>query len=438
MPDRSRSAFLSAVVVCLLVWLSPTGELQGQPPGPRPAPNVTAVAIARCPIKASSRLLGTVAPARTVTIGSSIAGRLKKLHVRRGQAVKAEDTLAEFQTDVVLIELAAAKANLRLFDQELAEMNAGAREEDIAEANAKMQAAKASATRAASQLSRIKRMMRSNAASPDELDVAAADEQSSRQLYNAARIVHDRLIAGTRPEKIAQSKARVDLQAEQVKLLEDQLKKHTLKAPFDGYVISEATEAGSWVASGGPIIDLIELKTVLVEVAASARQVVHLTPGQAIRCECPERPDLLLVGKVDRIVPSADTRARTFPVLVRFDNQIKKDVPVLMAGMLVHVDLPTGPSTDATLVPTDAIVLDKQGKSVFVVTDFQLGKPAKVRRVDVELGAAKNGWIAINAKSLRGDELVVTRGNERLSDGATVQVVVDKTAKLQIPPADES
>ena len=379
--------------------------------------------------KSAYQLLGTVTPSRTTTIGYSLPGRLKTLHAKRGDRLAVGDTVADLQTDVIQIEIAAAKAELRLVEHQLAELQAGSRDEDIAEAEARMEAAGAIARRSASQLSRMSKLVQSKAASVEELDVATAEADSSRQLLQAATIAHARLVSGPRVEQVAQAQARVDLQREQVRLLEDRLNKHTLIAPFDGYVTAEYTEAGAWITAGDPVVDLIELDTVRVEVAVPAAQVVFLRPGPTIHVEFDARPGELLLGQLERIVPAADTRSRTFPVLVRIKNRIDDGIPMLMSGMVVTMDLPIGPEAEQTFVPTDAIVLDGVRQSVFVVDVGRASsaggqsQAAVVRKVPVKLGVAQGDWIAVTG-DVDGDAIVVTRGNERLAAGQSVEVTV--------------
>ena len=393
-------------------------------------PSVTAGQVKLQQVNSSYQLLGTVNPYRAVTIGCAVAGRMRELRAKRGDPVAAGDTIAELHTDVNEIELASARAELRLAEEQLAELTAGSREEDVAEAEARMAAAWAIAKRAQSQLQRIQRLIDSQAASQDEADVATADAESSDQFHTAAVIAHRRLVAGPRAEQVAQAQARVDLQYEQVRLLEDRLRKHTIIAPFDGYVTFAHTEAGAWVADGGPVVDLIELENVRVEVAVPAPQVVSLRPGQSIRVECRERPTELLVGELERIVPAADTRARTYPVLIRIENRIDEGNPVLMSGMLVQVDLPTGPVSEGLFVPTDSIVLNKFRKSVFVVDLEGEDGAGIVREIPVTLGVADEGRIEVSGDLLPG-QWVITRGNERLRSGQRVEVTLSDDGDLE-------
>lgn len=388
----------------------------------------------------SYEMLGTVIPRRKATIGFAVAGRVKSLSAERGRRVGDGEIVCELQTQVIRIEIAAAKAQLRLAEEQLSELEAGSRSEDIAEAQARMDAAAALARQAKSQLTRILRLAKSKAASVDEVDVATAEADSTDRLFEAAKIVHQRLLAGPRIEQVAQARARVDLQREQVKLLEDRLGKHSLRAPFAGYVVEKFSEAGSWVSAGDPVIELIELDTIDVEVPVPASELGNLKIGQAIRLQSNratkglnsptamspgnETERDLLIGHIDRIVPSADSRSRTYPVLIRLQNPTETGLPSLLNGMLVRAEMPIGPPSQSLFVPTDSVVLEGDSQSVFVIetneTKSTTSNSGRVRKVNVRLGVANGDWVAVEGELSEGD-LVVTRGNERLIAGQTVE-----------------
>ncbi len=222
------------------------------------------------------------------------------------------------------------------------------------------------------------------------------------------------------------AKAQVELQEQRVELIKDRIDKHTILAPFDGFVAAEFTEVGAWITSGDPIARIVQLDEVEIRVSATAEDAVQLRRGDTIRVEFPELPDQLFIGNVDRVVPVAESRARTYPIYIRMTNQICDGVPRLMAGMLARVELPTGQRQMLPLVTKDALVLDQHGCSVFVV-DLDSpaeGKPSgartgTVRQVPVNLGVAVGGLIQIRSTvppgdTVRADDLVVVEGNERL------------------------
>ena len=221
-------------------------------------------------------------------------------------------------------------------------------------------------------------------------------------------------------------------------------------APFDGFVAAEFTEVGAWISQGDPVAQIVQLDEVEIQVPTTAQNAVRLRRGDTIRIEFPELPGQLFIGKFERIVPMADTRSRTFPIYIRMKNQVDDGVPLLLAGMLARVDLPTGQRKLMPLVSKDALVLNEDKCSVFVVdvgTNSKATKPIQpdagqvvaLREVPVELGVASGELIQIRGEVGAGD-WVVTLGNERLDDKdeVAIQRVIEneETSKPSVPDAD--
>lgn len=378
-------------------------------------------------------MLGTVNPSRSTTIGFSLPGRVRSLRAKRGMRVSAGHAIAELRTEVIQIEIAAAKAQLRLVEQQLKELETGSRPEEIAEAMARRDAAAALSQKATNQLERLKTLTESGAASVDELDVARAEANSLEQLYQAASLAYDRIKAGPRVEQVGQAKASVDLQIEQVRLLEDRLTKHQLVAPFDGYIVDEFIEAGAWVTAGDAAVSLIDLDTVEIEVAVPADNIANLQTNQSVSVQCRGSSPQIIQGTIDRIVPAADPRSRTFPVLIKAKNKVTLDSPDLMSGMTVNVELPLGTKAKGIFVPFDALVLDNQALSVFLLTpktsdlDPSESISGTAHRIPVSAGVSIGQWVMIRASdnsTIKIGDLVITRGNQALLDGSQVEAIV--------------
>src|SRR5690606_15071389 len=85
---------------------------------------------------------------------------------------------------------------------------------------------------------------RGSVATQDELDEVTSTQDAAVQRYEESKASYELVMKGPRIEKIKQSEARVSEQEAVVQKLEDQLGKHTIKSPFDGYVVTEHTEVG--------------------------------------------------------------------------------------------------------------------------------------------------------------------------------------------------
>ncbi|MFG0333774.1 MAG: efflux RND transporter periplasmic adaptor subunit, partial [Maioricimonas sp. JB049] len=209
---------------------------------------------------------------------------------------------------------------------------------------------------------------------------------------------------------------------------ESKIVKHTMIARFNGYVVSEHTEVGAWVNSGDPVAEIVALDRVDVLAHVLETHVPHIRPGIESRVEVPALPDRLFVGKVAIVIPEGDQRSRTFPVKVRLENEIIDEQPLLKAGMLARVTLPTGARKKSLLVPKDALVLGGARPMVYVVDLGGKGPTGKARPVPVELDVPSGAYMAVSGE-LKPGERVVVRGNERLRPDQEVTIASEIAAK---------
>ena len=123
-------------------------------------------------VKSGQRVVGTVQPARTSTIGSAVDGRVKEFLVNQGDPVKKGQVLAELRTKTLEIQKAVAEAELKLATEQFNELKNGSRPEEIDEAEAKALGAVASLKHTTAKLRRIESLIAQNAASKTDLDDA--------------------------------------------------------------------------------------------------------------------------------------------------------------------------------------------------------------------------------------------------------------------------
>jgi RND family efflux transporter MFP subunit len=162
------------------------------------------------------------------------------------------------------------------------------------------------------------------------------------------------------------------------------------------------------------VAEIVDLDEVEITAHLVEQYVPYTTVGMTVSVEVPAlagRPPF--TGVVSAVVPQADVQARTFPVLIRVKNELVEGQPLLKAGMLARVSLPTGRRETARLVPKDALVLGGPQTMVFAVETAGDGKQGKAKPVPVELGAAIGGLMQVRGPLSPG-QLVVVQGNERL------------------------
>lgn len=407
--------------VALLAGLSLTGE-SAVAQGPGAAPVVVAPVVEQ-PVSATQILVGTIMPLRTSVVGSAVAGRLHEFYVNEGDAVKAGQPLAQVLTGTIEIDLARARAEADLRRAELAEMENGTRPEEIAQFAARMQSAKATMDYLTSRFRRNESLyQRSQSVTEDELDRSRSAMIEAQQAFEDAKAAHALAVEGPREEKVEQARAQLRVQEEAVRFIEDRLKKYTIRAPFDGYIVSEGTEQGQWIKEAEVVAEVAELSQVEAKFFVPEEYISRVKLGLEIKLTLDAYPGEDFKGTISRIIPQADTRSRTFPVKVVIDNTITEGVPKLKSGMLARVHVGVGQQQKALIVPKDALVLGGPQPMVQVV-DFQgASKEGAARAVPVNTGLAHGTWIQVSG-DLKVGQQVVIKGNERLRPGQIVKVV---------------
>jgi HlyD family secretion protein len=403
--------------VCGLTFVLFFTASRAQPPGPVP---VVAGQVATMELAAGQPFVGTVLPARTSDVGSAVAGRVVDYPIVDGQHVAADESITQLLRGLLEIERRGGAAELERRRQELAELQAGSRPEEIAQARAIVAGFEARLAYAKSRLTRLARLAERGTSTVDELQDAQTELQAIEAQLAGSQAALALAEAGPRQEEIAQAAAAVAVQEAEVERIDDQLAKHTIRAPFAGWVVERFAEKGQWLSKGSLVARIAELDRVKIVAEVPEMSVRFLSPGAEVRLEFDAAPDQTWVGHVARVVPQADVLSRSFPVEVLLDNRVADGEPVLKGGMLARAWLPVGKTGSATVVPKDAVVLG--GFRPFVYLIEPAGADATtgtVRPVDVALGVAVEGHVEIRG-GLEPGQFVVTRGNERLRPGMAV------------------
>jgi HlyD family secretion protein len=437
--------------ICLFLHGSPlfTSQAAAQATITYPTATVEVEELDEREVAAARSFVGDVVPLRRSVIGSAVAGRVERLLVDDGDLVgmpgyQPDDDvpfddeeewgqpIAQLQVRMAGISLDMAKAEERLRRQELEELKQGSREEERIQAAALRDSAEAAFKYASARMDRAKRLYEQGSlATQEEWERAESEKVTAEQEFVRATAAYEMVMTGPRPEQIEQAKARLEMAIERVRLEQDTKSKFTIRAPFPGYVVAKLTEVGAWLAQGDPVAEVVEIDPIEVRVAVPQDFVSKLRPNMQVRVHLESRPDELLSGRIHRIIPQADSRSRTFPVLIRLDNPVRDDgTHTLMPGMLVQVIFPAGASKVALMASKDALIWTGTSAHVFAVTEQNSDGSVRARRVPVQVGVVDRSRFEIidPLGRLRPRQHLVVVGNERLHDGQELNVVQVRTA----------
>ena len=426
---RTHKSWLALACFSVMVGCSP--EIPGTTSGVILEPKPVAVRVAEVhqkEIASLFHLVGTVTAIRRSVVGCAVEGRVMKVSIDTGDAVAFDsesvigDPMVELSTEMISAEVAAAKAELVRLEHELAEFNAGTRPEELAQAKARWLAANTANEFAQSNLKRIQELFNSKAISEDQLDAAQSAALAAEQTAIAAKAGHDLAIAGPRKEQIDQSIAKVKRQTQELARLETMLRYHTIRAPFEGFVVKKTVEVGQWLTRGDPVAEIVELGFVDVVVHVPESLVSQLKVGSSVPVTINALPEdsRRFEGTIHGIVPSADQRSRTFPVRIRVKNPVRDGSYLLKDGMHARAAV-TGNPKRAVLVSKDALNLGGPKTVVMLAVPGPDGKPV-ASRVEVDTGVSDGDFIEVVGELAVGQQVIVM-GNERVKPGQTLDVV---------------
>ena len=192
----------------------------------------------------------------------------------------------------------------------------------------------------------------------------------------------------------------------QVEQLDIELKKKSIRAPFDGVVIKRHVDRGEWVSEGDTVAVIGKDDTIDIIAEVPERFIPYIKLGMPVSATANGRQ---LSGNVFAIVPKGDVTTRTFPIKIRTANKF-----ALVEGMSARVILPTAESVKSLIVPRDAVI-NKFGKNIIATaTD---GKTAMIPVNVVGYNGLNAG---VKSDQLDSGMLVVVEGNERLRDGQAI------------------
>ncbi len=380
--------------------------------GPPSKPKVTVSPVTAWEVQPTFLALGQVIPLRESRLGARTSGTVESVLVEEGDKVEQGQPLIRLETRVRQIRKQRALAELQLAEQQLQEFRNGSREEDVRAAKADWEEAKALRDDAVREVERLRELREESVVSDREFTAAeaAADRWTAQVELRRAR--YDQAVAGPRDEVIARAAAQVAVRQAELAEIEDELEKTQLFAPFAGVVTERLVEQGHFVSTGDAMISLVQWNPIDVEAAVPETAIDSVAADGMARVFFDALPDTVLQGALHRVIPRADSRARTFPVRIRLQNDDFRLLPGMSAR--VEIDLPAG--GDSLGIPRDALIRTPSGVVVFVVRE------GKALRVEVEPGRSEGARVEVRG-DLTESDVVVVRGNERLRPGQDVEIL---------------
>lgn len=265
-------------------------------------------------------------------VASRYGGRVDQILAREGEALATGQTIVELNA----AELHAQRDRIAA---RLAELEAGPRKEEIAAAKAEWEAQLANLELARADAKRAQELYANNTISVTERDQQVTRANSLEKNVSAAKSRYDLLLAGTRPEEIAQARA-------QLAEIETQLREMTIVAPTNTVLEVLNVKVGDVLAPNQPVATLLLTNHLWVRVYVPEPWLGHINPGDPAKVHVDSFPDKAFDGVVEQINRSAEFTPRNVQTVAERIQQVfgvkvrlNPESP-LRAGMSADVSFP--------------------------------------------------------------------------------------------------
>lgn len=205
---------------------------------------------------------------------------------------------------------------------------------------------------------------------------------------------------------------RLNTTISDIKLLEAQLQKTRVFAPFDGTIGLRYVSQGAYISPATVIATLYNSSPAKIEFAIPSRYSPMISTGKKIRFTVENDSARVFSGEVYAIEPRIDEATRTLKLRALADNSKGQLIP----GQFVKIDLVLASKQNALLIPTQAVIPGQTGQKVFIT------RAGKAQEVSIETGTRTNLKIEVLSGLTPGDT-VITTGILQLRNEMPVKVV---------------
>jgi RND family efflux transporter MFP subunit len=342
------------------------------------------------PVRASAATMSVSWPGTTeayaqANIYARASGYISKRAVDIGSRVKAGDLLVEITAPELEHQIAQAEGNL-------------------AQMQASLQQAKANRDLAQVTWDRDSKLVQQGWVTQQQGDT-------------------DRLNLEAREAAVSVADANITAQQAQLRVLSQQKAYQSVTAPFDGVITQRNIDIGALVqadaTSGTFMFTLMQSDVMRIQLYVPQDEAFGIAPGVAAIVHVPEMPGREFPGTVTRIADALQPGTRTLLTEIDVPNPDR----VLSPGIYCNVELKIPRKAPSLIVPSEAIIFNREGLNVFVVENGV----ARIHHVNVvrDFGTT----VEVNAGVKDGDQVILNPAVD-LNDGHKVQVRPGPPAQL--------
>lgn len=301
-------------------------------------------------LKQTLALSGSLRAVEQASMKARIAGDVREVLAREGEAVKAGQILVRMDTTEYQAKVDQARGNLN-------------------------------AARA-------------------QMDIAIKNRDNNRALLDKGFI--SRAAFDNTASQLAVAQANVDAARGALEVIQKLLNDTVIRAPISGLIASRNIQPGEKISVDYRLFDLVNLKKMEMEAAVPANEISRIKLGQQVSLHVEGMPETF-TGQVTRINPGTQAGSRSILVYIQVGNP----QDLLRMGMFAEAQLTLQTKTDVIALPMSAVRKDSNGAYVYAIEAGKLiKKPVTLGmegRIDEEPRVEIISGLRLNDEVIKND-----------------------------------
>jgi len=243
---------------------------------------------------------------REVDLAFNNSEHIGSLPVQEGDRVRKGQLVATLHRERVQAEYAAAEAKVAAQKAIVARLQAGSRPEEIREARAYVDAAKAKLVDAELSFERTQKLYETRVTSKQTVDDREANLNTARANLKVADEALTLALEGPRVEDIEEAQAMLKLDEAKLALADEVLRDTELLAPADGIIRNRILEPGDMASPQKPVLTMALTNPVWVRTYAPEATLGRLVLGMSAEVSTDSYPGKVYRGWIGYISPTAE------------------------------------------------------------------------------------------------------------------------------------
>lgn len=271
---------------------------------------------------------GTI-EATTLDLKAPVAGVIENIAAQEGDALQKGQIAVEISRSDLLAQRERDAMALTKAEAQLADLMSGFREQEIAEAEANLAVAQATARKSADELESREALFAEGGISQEELERYRLTAEVDQNKLKAAEAKLSMLQSGNRPEVISAARAEVERNRAVLKATEAVIADLQIKCPLTGTVIQKNHEPGEYVMLGAPVLTIADLSNLWIKVYIPTDDLPAVKLNQKVQFTV-SGESRTFSGTVSEIASQGEFTPKTI--------QTKKERTNVVFGVKIRID----------------------------------------------------------------------------------------------------